>query len=37
MAIYREKPITRYSAEHLRWLSDELFIMGIQYFHIEYG
>ena len=37
MAIYRQKPITSYSAEHLWWLSEELIIMGIQYFRIEYG
>ena len=35
MAIYRQKRIARYSAELLRQLSEELFIMGFQYIHIE--
>ena len=37
MAIYRQKSITRHSVELLRWLSEELFIMTIQYIHVEYG
>ena len=35
MAIYRQKRIARHSAELLQQLSEELFIMGFQYIHIE--
>ena len=37
VAIYRQKPITRHSVVLLPYLSKELFIMGIQYIHVEYG
>ena len=36
MAISRQRPITRHSADLLLQLSEELFIMEIQYIHIEY-
>ena len=35
--IYRQKLITRHSVVLLPYLSEELFIMGIQYIHVEYG
>ena len=35
--IYRQKPITRHSVVLLPYLAEELFIMGIQYIHVEYG
>ena len=37
VVIYRQKPITRHSVVLLPYLSEELFIMGIQYIHVEYG
>ena len=37
VVIYRQKPITRHSVVLLPYLSEELFIMEIQYIHVEYG
>ena len=37
VVIYRQKPITRHSVVLLPYLSEDLFIMGIQYLHVKYG
>ena len=37
VVIYRQKPIKRHSVVLLPYLSEELFIMGIQHIHVEYG
>ena len=37
VVIYRQKPITTETVVLLPYLSEELFIMGIQYIHVEYG
>ena len=37
VVIYIQKPIARHSVVLLPYLSEERFIMGIQYIHVEYG